>query len=293
MEPDALDMIARLPCWTARVEIAPLAGGITNRNYLVTDPRLGRFVVRHGIDLPEHGILRFNERAAAIAAAAAGLAPDLLYAEGGLLVSRFIEGRTLDEASVRDPAMLARIVALVRRCHDDMLRHLRGPGLMFWPFHVIRVYLARLVGTAHGFGADFAHFAAANERLEEDLGPVRIVFAHNDLLPANFLDDGVRLWLIDWEYAGFNSPLFDLANIAANAGLDEAGESALLAQWSATLPTPALRRGFLAMKCASALRETLWSAVSGQEGRIDFDFPAYTRQNLARFERAWAQWQGG
>ncbi|MGC8470061.1 MAG: phosphotransferase [Acetobacteraceae bacterium] len=290
METAETEAIARLPCWSGPVDIAPLAGGITNRNYLVRDPAQGRFVARIGADRPIHGILRWNERTANRAAAEAGVAPELLYAEAGILVSRFVDARTLDATAFADPAMLVRAARLIRRCHDELPRHLHGPALMFWPFHVNRTYLARLAQTGHGFGATLAHFAAANTALEEGLGPVRITFAHNDLLPANFLDDGSRLWLIDWEYAGFDTPLFDLANLAANAALGEAAEATLLAAWAGTDPSPAERRGFLALKCASALRETLWSAISEQEAATAFDYAAYTSENRIRFEAAWAAW---
>ena len=291
MDTAEMDAIAHLPCWSGRVDIAPLAGGITNRNYLVHDPGQGRFVARIGADRPIHGILRWNERAATRAAAAAGIAPELLYAEAGILVSRFVEARTLEATTFADPEVLFRAARLIRRCHDELPSHLRGPALMFWPFQVNRNYLARLAQTGHGFGATLARFAAVNAALEEGLGPVRIAFAHNDLLPANFLDDGSRLWLIDWEYAGFDTPLFDLANLAANAALGEAAEATLLAAWAGTDPSPAERRGFLALKCASALRETLWSAVSEQEAATAFDYAAYTGENQLRFEAAWEAWR--
>ena len=65
-------------------------------------------------------------------------------------------------------------------------------------------------------------------RLEAAVGPIEVVFGHNDLLAANFIDDGQRLWLVDWEYAGFNSPLFDLGGLASNSELSpEQAEQAL------------------------------------------------------------------
>jgi thiamine kinase-like enzyme len=84
-------------------------------------------------------------------------------------------------------------------------------------FQVLRDYghVLREGGSAHL--PDLPRLAAAAERLEAAVGPVEIVFGHNDLLPANLIDDGDRLWLVDWEYAGFNSPLFDLGGLASNA----------------------------------------------------------------------------
>jgi thiamine kinase-like enzyme len=288
------EAIARLPCWSGSIDIAPLAGGITNRNYRVTTRDQQRYVVRIGRDIPEHGVLRFHELAAARAAHAAGLSPEVVYAADGFLVSRFIDGRTLTPADVRDAGTLERIVALVRRCHQQMAQHFHGPALIFWVFHVIRNYLQLLqVRQASPLTIPLAALAARAERLERELGPVTIVFAHNDLLAGNLMDDGRRLWLIDWDYAGFNSPLFDLANLATNNELPPELEAQLLADYFGAPARAPIRRGFAAMQCASLLRETLWGAVSRLTSTIDFDYDAYSRDYLQRFERRWQQFEAG
>jgi len=88
------------------------------------------------------------------------------------------------------------------------------------------------------------------------------------------------------DYAGFNSPLFDLGGLASNNGLTEPQERWLLETYFETALTDALWHRYQAMKCASLLRETMWSMVSEIHSKLDFDYPAYTRQNLARFEAA-------
>jgi thiamine kinase-like enzyme len=289
------DAIAALPCWSGKLEIAPLVGGITNRNYLVTaglatDGRRQRFVVRMGRDIPEHGVLRFNELAAARAAQAAGISPEVIYASNGILVSRFIDGQTLTPADVRQPERLVAIVALLRRCHYDIPRHFQGPALIFWVFQVIRNYLHLLAERdANPYALSLESLARKCEHLEQVLGPVTMVFGHNDLLAANLMDDGQRLWLIDWDYAGFNSPLFDLANLASNNEFTAELEAQLLEQYFAGSVSDHHRRGFAAMQCASLLRETLWGAVSRLTSSIDFDYLAYAHDYLARFERSWQQ----
>ena len=116
-----------------------------------------------------------------------------------------------------------------------------------------------------------------------------MVFGHNDLLPANFIDDGKRLWLIDWDYAGFNSPLFDLGNLCSNNEVAPEDEDWLLEAYFERPLDADLRRRYRAMKCASLLRETLWSMVSEIHSTLDFDYAAYTSDYLARFERAFAE----
>ncbi len=289
------DRVRALPCWSGNVELSLLGGGMTNRNVLVADARGQRFVVRLGRDIPAHGVLRFNELAAARAAHAVGISPEVVLADEGLMVSRFLEGRTLTPEDVRDPRTLARIIDLVRRCHHDIPRHLQqGPAILFWVFHVIRHYLRLLREHASNpFDVELDALAAKSEALEAALGPVTIVFGHNDLLAANLIDDGKRLWLIDWDYAGFNTPLFDLANLASNNELTPELEDALLHGYFNGRVSAELRRGYTAMKCASLLREALWGAVSQFSSDIDFEYAAYARNHLARFDRLWSTSEAG
>ena len=276
--------ILGLPCWNGAVEIAPLSGGMTNLNFLVRDGS-ARFVVRLGEDLPQHGVMRFNELAAARAAYAAGLSPEVVYAEEGVMVSRFIEGRTLTASDLREARNLPAVVELVQRCHRDIPKHLRGPALMFWVFQVLRGYCSLLGDTPdHLLRGELPRLVALAAQLEATLGAVEIVFGHNDLLAANFLDDGKRLWLIDWDYAGFNSPLFDLANLSANNAFEPEQEQHLLALYFGVAPNAQRLRAFAAMKCASLLREVLWGAVSHHTSSIDFDFAAYTAKWLEQLD---------
>jgi thiamine kinase-like enzyme len=273
--------IAALPCWRGAPRIAPLAGGMTNRNYVVEDGA-GRHVVRLGADMPHHMILRWHEAAAARAAHAAGLSPEIEHAEPGVLVMRHVDGRSLTPEDMR--ARLPAIAALLRRCHRELPRHLAGPALAFWPFQVVRSYIAALRAAASPWAARLDGFAALADRLEDGLAPMPFVFGHNDLLAANLIDDGRRLWLIDWDYAGFGSPLFDLANLASNNALSSGDEAALLEAYFGAPADAALRRDMAAMRIVSLLRETLWSMVSELHPAVAFDYAAYTRENLARLE---------
>lgn len=282
----AIERVRQLAFWKGPVDPRPLAGGITNRNYLVADGGK-KFVVRLGDDIPLHNCLRFNERAAAMAAEAAGVSPAVRHVEPGLMVIDHIEGRTFSEADVRRE--LPRVAELIRATHREVTRRLRGPALAFWTFHILRSYLAELSEAGHRLSADFPRLSSVAERIEAAVGPTEIVFGHNDLLPGNFIDDGDRLWLIDWDYGGFNSPLFDLANLASNNGFADAERDALLAAYYGRAPDDALRLKLAAMEVASLLREALWSMVSEVHSTLDFDYRAYTAENLARFERALAR----
>lgn len=245
------------------------------------------FFVRTGVDIPVHGVMRFNELAAARAAEQVGLSPPIIYSEPGLLVCRFIHGHTLTDMDVRRQDTLVRILDLVRRCHRQMPLYFRGPVLVFWVFHVIRNYLTELEENNSNYTNLLPGLRSKAELLEACIGPIDLVFGHNDLLAANFIDDGERIWLIDWDYAGFNSPLFDLANLASNNSFSEEQERWLLEAYHETSVSDRLWCRFRAMKSASLLRETMWSMVSEIHSSLDFDYAGYTAENMERFNHAY------
>jgi thiamine kinase-like enzyme len=286
--PEAL--AASLACWSGPITLAPLPGGLTNTNFLVADG--GRkYVVRIGGDLKVHGIVRSIELAASRAAAAAGISPIVVHAEPGAMVLDYIEGKTLTPEDIRDPRMLARLVPLIRHAHRDIPRFFRGPAPMFWPFQVIRDYTHTLEEGESNYLPMLVRLLDAADRLETAVGPIELVFGHNDLLAANFIDDGTRVWLVDWDYAGFNSPLFDLGGLASNNSLSTAENEWLLEHYFDRPLDDSCRRKALAMQAASLLRETMWSMVSEIHSSLKVDYVAYTHENLRRFEAALAAFE--
>lgn len=283
---DPLTRAAALSFWSGPVAPVALKGGITNANFEVRD-RGRRYFVRIGDDIPVHGVMRFAELAASRAAHAAGLAPEVLHHEPGAIVFAFIEGRTLTPETVRPHTMLERILPLVKRCHREIPRHLQGPVLMFWPFHIFRSYAASLREAKSPHVSELPTLLTIAEDLERRLGPIELVFGHNDLLAGNFIDDGDRLWLIDYDYAGYSSPLFDLGNLCSNNDVSPADEEWLLGAYFERPVDDQLRHRYQAMKCASLLRETMWSMIAERISTLDFDYAAYTEDYRARFHQAY------
>lgn len=285
MSERARAFVEGLSFWKGKVDPQPLSGGITNVNFVVEDAG-DKYVVRVGGDIPLHQVMRFNELAASRAAYAAGVSPEVVYAEPGALVLRFIEGKTFVPEDVRKPENLAAIVELIRRVHYELPNYLRGPSLVFWVFHILRDYAGTLRDRGSRMVPELPRLLEIADTLEFEIGPIDLVYGHNDLLAANLIDDGQRLWLIDWDYAGFNSPLFDLSNLASNNEFTPDMEAWLMQAYFGEPPSGGILRRFAAMKCASLLRETMWSMVQEVHSDLDFDFVAYTTENLERFERA-------
>ncbi|NOX31965.1 MAG: phosphotransferase, partial [Actinobacteria bacterium] len=110
---------------------------------------------------------------------------------------------------------------------------------------------------------------------------------HNDLLAANFMDDGTRLWLLDWEYAGWNTPWFDLANLSSNNEFSHNDDETLIDAYFGRAPTKEDLTTLLIMKCASLLRELLWSLTQERISTLNLDYEANTNRYLHRFNTAY------
>jgi len=284
---DALfNRVASLSCFDNPQDITLLGGGLTNVNMRVMDGDR-HYVVRIGADIPEHGVLRWNELALSKAASAAGFSPQVLHHEPGVLVLDYLEAKTFQPADARASDNLHRIIALIGDMHRGLAAHLTQPVLAFWPFQVNRSYIARLAQAGSAHAAALPAMLAQIDTLEKAVGQIDMVIGHNDLLAANILDDGRKLWLIDWEYGGFNSPLFDLAGLASNNGLTEPQERAMLEQYFSADPDRHWRP-YKAMTCISLMRETLWSMTSEIHSGLDVDYAAYTAENMGKFMSAFA-----
>src|SRR6266568_4124007 len=258
---ELLDRVPSLACRPRTVQELP--GGLTNRNYRVTTPD-GSFVARvwsAGSELL--AIDRDSEyRNSAIAAASGVGAPVIDYRpDDGVLVIGYIQGRTLANSDVAVPANIARIARACRRLHSG-----GRFGNDFDMFDIQRRYAA--VARARGFripaGYDdlMPQFEAIKRALAvRDTGTVP---CNNDLLAGNFIDDGTRIWLIDYEYSGNNDPCFELGNIASECLLDDDGLARLLG-------------------LAAKYGWTLWGAIQSAASPLDFDFWSWA---MERFDGA-------
>ena len=290
MTTDHFKRVESLNCWEHTINCEPLEGGITNRNFLVEHGD-EKFFVRLGVDIPEHGVYRFNELAANRAAHKCGISPEVVYAETGVMVLRFINGKTLEPENLRNISTLKKVVPLLKTCHQQMPLYLPGSSLIFWVFQVIRGYVNTLKESKSRMIHKLSRFLEINHELEKTVGTIDLFYGHNDLLSGNFIEDNNRLWLVDWDYAGFNSPLFDLANLASNNEYAEGLERELLEMYFENVVSDDLWKRYFAMKCASLLRESMWSMVSEIYSTLDFDYIQYTAENLERFENTFAEFR--
>jgi thiamine kinase-like enzyme len=286
---DTRARITALPCWQGTPLSEPLSGGLSNEIWKVTDAA-GAHVVRFGTDYPFHHVSRDREAMTTRAAYAAGFAPAVEYTAPGVMVTQFVTARTWDASDVR--GNVVRVADLLLRFHTTMGKRVSGTAYLFWVFHVVRDYGRTLIAGNSPLAPDLPRLLTLNAALEATQPPLPIIFGHNDMLPANLLDDGHRLWLIDYEYAGFSTALFDLAGAASNAQMDDVAAAALLTAYFGHPPDSTLQRAFDAMQVASLLREAMWAMVSALHlAAPGVDYPAYAAENLTRLEAALDRYQ--
>jgi thiamine kinase-like enzyme len=278
------EALQRLPELAGRdLTFTALSGGITNRNFLVTGaPDGARFVVRlAGNDTYLLGISREVEHAATVTAAGIGVGPEVIgyLRPEGYLVTRFIEGRPIPEAEMRTPDRLRAAGATLRRIHD-------GPAIpgLFVPFRIVEVYraLAMSRGVVIPPEYDLAESIARRIELACLTAPIEMRPCHNDLLNANFIDDGSRIRIVDWEYAGMGDPYFDLGNFSVNHELDGDQNAILLAAYLGETPSPALAARLTLMRVLSDFREAMWGVLQQGISTLDVDFREYAAEHFDR-----------
>jgi thiamine kinase-like enzyme len=273
--------------WPGRkTSVAALAGGITNRNYRV-DVDGSSYVLRVcGKDTDLLGIDRVTEHVASLRAAEVGVGPAVVaFVESeGWLVTRFIEGRGVPPEEIRGPDGIRRVAQVLQRIHGaDAI-----PG-RFDAHAVVDQYRAEAEAHFVPIPGEFAVAHLVSEQIRRARGPQALVPCHNDLLNANFLDDG-EIRVVDWEYAGMGDRFFDLANLSVNHdfGLEE--DNLLLAAYFGA-EKPADLAALRLMRVMSDFREAMWGVLQSGISELDFDFTGYAAKHFNRLMLAAADAQ--
>ena len=279
-------LLDQVPVLAGPRSVADLPGGLTNHNLRVTT-RTGDYVVRlTQSDAGLLGIDRDAEHANTRSAAEAGVGahvvdyrPDL-----GMLVITFLPGEALTNESIGAPGVIPRAADAIRRLHA-------GPRFTgdFDMFTRQAGYLALV--REHGFSlpAGYDAFAPQWERVRRALAvrPAPTVPCNNDLLAGNFIDDGERVWLIDYEYSGNNDPAFELGNTATECDLSREQTDELVDSWAAE--DPSFRARVDLQSLCSEYGWALWGFIQAATSPIDYDFHGW---GMERYEKAVRRFTG-
>ncbi len=286
--PELTEVVARLAALLGPREgtVVQLEGGITNRNFRVNFGGTDYVVRLPGKRTALLGIDRESECIANKAAAELGIAPRVaaLLVEPSALVTAFVSGREMKADELREPETIAEIAHHLRALHDSSTELPSG----FDSFRLVEVYAetGRANGSEPPDGYDDALEAAgAIERAVRDRPGHEPVPAHNDLLPANFLREGDRIQLIDWEYAGMGDRWFDLGNFAANNEFDDDHAGQLLEAYFGEPPSDQRRATLKLFRFMSDFREAMWGVVQAGVSELDFDFREYAQKHFDRLKQ--------
>jgi thiamine kinase-like enzyme len=272
---------ASVPGWAGRsLEIKRIPAGLTNANYRVRVDGAPYFVRIPGPATELLAVDRANELFNTRAAAAAGVGPAVVHhdPDTGAIVMEWLPGRTMSNPAFAESGMPARIAGSLRRLHD-------GPRFRddFDMFRLAERYLRladeRDIPIPDGYRERLGEVAAIEVALAAR--PLPSVPCHNDLLAENYLDDGERLWIVDYEYSGNNDPTFELGNTAQELGFDEARQAELCSAYFGAATKALLARMRLQM-IISDVGWTLWAAIQARISDIDYDFWGWSIERWAR-----------
>ena len=287
VDPALLARIDAVPALAGRTEVSDLSGGLTNRNLKVTTPE-GVYVAR--LSSPESALLaidRANEHANSRAAAESGAAPAVVAfaPEVSVLVVAFIEAATWGNDDVLHPENASRVADVCRRLHA-------GPRFVN-DFDMLRLqphYLSLVLERGFRLPDRYLDFAPHVEALAAALAvrPQATVPCNNDLLAANILDAGDRLWLIDYEYSGNNDPFFEIGNLWSEAAGTPEDLGRLVAAYVGH-PSTALTARARLWGLMSKYGWMLWASIQDGASDLDFDFWSW---GMEKYDRAVAEFDG-
>jgi thiamine kinase-like enzyme len=278
------DVVARL--WPGReIGVSPIPAGLTNQNFRVDVDLTPYFVRLPGQSTDLLAVDRANELHNTRAAAAAGVGPKVVDHDpaSGALVLEWIDGRTMSNAAFAESGTPARIAEALRRLHAGP-RFLTDFNMFRLTEFYLRVVDERSIRIPRGYREHMPKVARIESALRDHQLPT--VPCHNDLLAENYLDDGDRLWIVDYEYSGNNDPTFELGNTAQELGFDAARQEELCSAYFgrerfAREGSALLARMRLQM-IMSDVGWTLWAAIQAAISSIEYDFWGWAEERWGR-----------
>ena len=206
----------------------------------------------------------------------AGISPKVIYNDDSILIFQYIDSNELTLEGIRKKETLKKIVSLIKIVQKEVVNYLEGPNLSIGLFQMIKNKITILKERNSPYADKLNNFIKDCEIFERKYESHEIVFAHNDFYFKNILDDGKKLWLIDWEFSGFNHPLLDLANLSKNNELSKEEDDFILEEYFGGTVTEASKYIFQELKCASLLKGVLWSMISEIFSEKVFDLSSLT-----------------
>jgi thiamine kinase-like enzyme len=275
------DAVSKIEDWKGKnVFIEPLSGGLTNTNYKVTVDGKPFFVRVPGEGTELLAVDRKNEYFNSKAAAEAGVGPSVLYylPEFQVMVLEFIDGKTMSKDGLNAPGMPTRMAQAIKKLH-------RGPRFLtdFNMFRLTDYYLKICADRSIPIPGGYLERIPVVKQIEDAMSvkPLSTEPCNNDLLAENYIDDGISLRLIDYEYSGNNDPCFELGNTCQEMEFDEARIQEVCAAYFGSVSDSMIARMKLNM-IMSDVGWGLWAAIQAKISKIEYDFWGWAIERWGR-----------
>ena len=273
-----------LNLFEGNIAIEDLKEGMNNSTYLISDKN-NKFIVKIGQSLVDFRDNPLHEIEASKAANTVNVAPKIIYGEAGILIFEFIKSKTLTSKEIRQKDTLKKVISLIKIVHEEVNNYFNGPTSTSWYFSSITKSIKILKNKKSLYSKKLDKFIEDYKMIKKAVGSHKIVFTHNDLVGENILNDGKRLWFIDWEFSGYNFAILDLANLSKNNQFNEDEDNFMLSEYFKNTISLSLRYNFQALKCAALLREIMWSLRAEIKSKKNFNYKSYADKIYTRYIR--------
>lgn len=272
-----------LEFFKGNINLKLFEGFMTNESYFVSDD-YNNYVVKIGGNKKHYGVLRSNEVNASKAGYRAGISPKVFYYDDSIIIFQYIDSNYLTTQRIREKETLKRIVSMIKTVQKKIVQYLESPDLSIGIFQMIKNKITILRENNSPYKNQLNNFIKDCEIFESKYKADEIVFAHNDFYFRNILDDGKKLWLVDWEFSGFNPPLLDLANLSKNNDFNEEEDNFILEEYFGNTVQELSKHQFQELKCASILKSVLWGMISEIFSEKIFDYKSFTEKTYDRYK---------
>lgn len=275
------EVVTKIPDWNGRnISITPLSGGLTNSNFKVEVDGTPYFARVPGASTELLAVNRDNEYHNSKAAHEAGVGPKVLHhlPEYDVMILEFLKGKTMSKDSLNEAGMPTRMAQAIKKLN-------MGPRFLtdFNMFRLTEYYLQmckeRDINIPDGYHDRMLTVAQIEQAM--NVKPLATVPCNNDLLAENYIDDGQKLWLIDYEYSGNNDPTFELGNTCQEMQFNDDQINEICAAYFGEATADKIARMKLNM-IMSDVGWGLWAAIQAKISTIDFDFWGWAIERWGR-----------
>ena len=246
----------------AIIAIKTIAGGLSNKSFHVTTDKAEYFVRLPG-STAQSLIDRKNEKAITFLVNDLDIDAKLYFFDddAGIKVSEYLSNAIM---TTTEDFLDDNITFLAGKTFKKLHSAGFSNVMIFDTRGMLRTYEKAIQDHANqGFKLydDYADMKIRVFKLMNDFKPSKLVLCHNDAAQTNWMKAPGRIYLIDWEFAGMNDPMWDLADLSIEANFNDHQDDVLLKSYFATDNVESMKQAMLANKIYIDFVWSTWGKV--------------------------------